>query len=192
MHICVDMDDVILDFVGNLVNVLNTEYDAGLSQDDITDWDLSAKLDTIVGENWWQWWERRDWLWAQAGAVAGAIGGLEALRSDGHYVEIVTAKPRWAEAQTFRWLGKWRPPVHQVTIIGLDERKLDVTDAALIIDDKPSTVEEWSEAGRMAILFARPHNITAQGLFPTAYDWKGVLAWVEEIQTFKSRIVASV
>jgi len=160
MYIAIDLDDVILDFVGNLVNVLNTEYNAGLTQEDITEWDLSKKLDLIVGESWWAWWKRRDWLWAQAPAIPGAIGGLEKLRRDGHYLEIVTAKPRWAEAQTFRWLGKWRPPVHRVTIVPVEQKikKSEVTAAELLIDDKPANCEEFLQADRMAILYERPHN----------------------------------
>jgi len=160
VHIAIDLDDVILDFVGNLVDVLNTEYDAGLTRESVTDWDLTKILDPIIGESWWKWWERRDWLWAQAPAVPGAIGGLEKLRRNGHYLEIVTAKPRWAEAQTFRWLGKWRPPVHRVTIIPVEQKlkKSEVTFAELLIDDKPDNCEEFLQANRRAILFKRPHN----------------------------------
>lgn len=158
LHIAIDLDDVVLGFVDLLCTAVSTEYGVDLRPEDITEWDLRKVLDPIVGENWWHWWKERDWLWAQAKAVPGAIGSIRTLRRAGHYTEIVTSKPEWAEAQTWRWLGKWRPPVNQVTIVGMDERKLDRTDAALIIDDKPETCIEWAEAGRTALLFSRPHN----------------------------------
>ena len=135
-HVALDMDDVVLDFVGNLVNIVNTEYGTDLKREDIDDWDLNKFLNGVVGENWWAWWERRDWLWALAPAVPGAIGGIEHLRRNSWYIELITAKPRWAEAQTWRWLGKWRPPVHSVTITDIGVNKSTVTDARILVDDK--------------------------------------------------------
>lgn len=185
MHIAIDLDDVILDFVGNLTSILNTEYDAGLTMDDIVDWDLKPVLDEIVGEDWWKWWERRDWLWALAPAVPGAIGSIEKLRRSGHYIEVVTAKPQWAEAQTWRWLGKWRPPVQRVTIVGLTDRKLDATSAELLIDDRVPTVQEWHANGRRALVFARPHNKREREQKDmeewTVYGWKQTVKTIEEL-----------
>ncbi len=178
MHIAVDLDDVVLDFVGNLVAVLQREYGSTLTQEDITEWDLRKVLDPIVGENWWHWWKRRDWLWAQAPAVPGAIGGLTTLRRKGHYLEVVTSKPDWAEAQTWRWLGKWRPPVQQVTIVGPDARKVDFTEADLIIDDKPDNCLQFVNEDREAILFDRPHNRSEQRFMRVA-SWENIPTLVE-------------
>ena len=179
MRIAIDLDDVVLDFVGNLCATLQREYASTLVPDDIVEWDLRKVLDPIVGENWWHWWKERDWLWAQAPAVPGAIGAIRTLRRAGHYLEIVTSKPDWAEAQTWRWLGKWRPPVQRVTIIGMDEQKIDRTDAELLIDDKPETCNTWAEAGRSAFLFSRPHNrshrVPAHGLVSRVNGWWDIL-----------------
>jgi 5'(3')-deoxyribonucleotidase len=188
LHIAVDLDDVVLDFVGNLVNIVNTEYGTDLDVTDVVEWDLSKALDPILGESWWGWWKRRDWLWAQAPAIPGAIGGLERLRQAGHYLEIVTSKPRWAEAQTWRWLGKWRPPVHRVTIVDADAHpnKADFTDADLLIDDKPSNIEDFVNAGRTGLLFTRPHNAEYGRLdcdpswWTRVANWHRVIAAIEE------------
>ncbi len=133
-------------------------------EEHITAWDLGPVLNPIVGHDWWEWWAERDWLWAQAPAVPGAIGGIRTLRRAGHYLEIITSKPEWAEPQTWRWLGKWRPPVHRVTIVPFSKerpiRKCDVTNAVLLVDDKPETCVEWVESrlDRTAFLYNRPHN----------------------------------
>lgn len=188
MEIALDADDVVLDFCGNLVNVVNTEYDAGLRPEDVTSWDLSELLNPILGEDWWQWWERRDWLWALAPAVPGAIGGIEALRRGGHTVEIVTAKPRWAEAQMWRWIGKWRPAVNRVTIgeARPPMRKSEHSSAYLLVDDKLENCVEWDQAGREALMFARPHNQETRLRWEQAggivvEDWKEVLEWVNKL-----------
>ena len=193
MNLAIDLDDVVLGFVDMLCKALRKEYDVTLAPQDIVEWDLSKVLDPIVGGPWWDWWKERDWLWAQATAVDGAIGGIRTLRQQGHKLEIVTSKPEWAEAQTWRWLGKWRPAVHGVKIVGMDERKLDRSDAPLIVDDKPETCIEWAEAGRIALLFSRPHNAPAStsavqagknfpGKVIRVDDWRGVLRAIRKIE----------
>jgi 5'(3')-deoxyribonucleotidase len=162
VHIAIDHDDVLADFTGGLRRAVQTEY--GVVVPEFVEWDISVVLDPILGEPWWGWLQRRDWLWANFPAVEGAIGTLELLRKDGHYLEIVTHKPRWAEASVFKWLGLWRPPVHRVTIVDPSESKLWATNADLLVDDKVENCQEFWDAGRHAILFDRPHNRKAKVL----------------------------
>ncbi len=169
MHVAVDLDDVVLDFCGGLVTAMNTEHAAGLTIEDIQEWDLSVILDPIIGRSWWDWLRERDWLWSNFGAIEGAIGGLEKLRRDGHYLECVTSKPQWAEASVWKWLGKWRPPFQAVTIVGVETCKVDFTDAAVLIDDKPKNVAQFADASRYGILYNRPHNVNTK--VETEHPW---------------------
>lgn len=155
-HVAVDLDDVVLDFVGGLREAIRVEY--GVQLGDVEEWDLHATLDPIVGRDWWKWMRDRDWLWSHFPAMPGAIGGIERFRAEGLFVELLTAKPEWAEYAVWRWLGKWRPRVHRVTIVPPQGRKVDYSDADLLVDDKPENCEEFVEDGRVAILFDRPHN----------------------------------
>jgi hypothetical protein len=179
------MDDVLLDFAGGLAHAVWREYGVTVELDT---WDIAPRLNPILGQSWWKWMRARDWLWPNFPAIPGAIGGLTQLRNDGHYLEIVTSKPEWAEFSVWKWLGKWRPPVHRVTIMdsGKGQSKLEVTDAALIVDDKPSTVDEWMAEGRMAILFTgqssykRDHeDYTGDAL--KAKSWSRVVSLVKEL-----------
>lgn len=184
-HFAIDLDDVVLDFCGNLIAIINREYDAGLTIDHIDRWNLAEILDPVLGEDWWAWWQRRYWLWAKAPAVPGAIGGLEELRRRGHYLEIVTAKPRWAEPLTWQWLGKWQPPVNRVTIVDLDVPKHEATDAPVLIDDKHSTVTAWarSREDRRGFLFTRSHNRLQsdhQARVSRVESWRDILKKTED------------
>ena len=114
MHIAVDLDDVVLDFVGGVRNAVKTEFGVELQDSDFTQFNLSPLLNPIIGRSWWSWMEDRAWIWAGFPAVDGAIGSLERLRRDGHYLECITSKPKWAEYNTWRWLGRWRPPFQRV------------------------------------------------------------------------------
>lgn len=177
MHIAVDLDDVVLDFTGGLCSTIRKEYAYDLKPEDITAWDLHTVLDPIVGRSWWAWLRERDWLWATFPAIDGAIGSLDRLRREGHYLELVTSKPRWAESNVWKWLGLWRPPFNRVTIMDTDEAsKADVTTADLLIDDKPANCRAFLDSGREALLFDRPHNRDADLL--RAKDWNAVLGYV--------------
>ena len=156
MHIAVDCDDVLLDLTGGVRRVVEREY--GVELPEFTDWNMNQWLEPVLGEKWMKFMRRRDWLWSTFPAIPGAIGTLTLLRREGHYLEMVTSKPEWAEASVFDWLAKWRPPIQRVTIVPPDGNKAEATNADLLIDDKPDNVIGWAATGRPALLFTRAHN----------------------------------
>lgn len=176
MHIAVDMDDVLVEFYSGVVASIEKEFGV------VADWDGAPWGPKAVYlsnehpvwkengyENWWGWLRARDWLWAGFDAVDGAIGGMQTLRTQGHFVEIVTSKPEWAEHIVWKWLGKWRPPADRVSITKPGQRKVEHTGADLIIDDKYETCEDFVNAGRHAVWFDR-----GTGGFDSDRLWSGV------------------
>lgn len=189
-HIAVDMDDVMVDFVGGLRAAVQKEYGVEITEDQIEQWDLHPILDPIIGYSWWEWLKKREWLWANFPAVDGAIGSIDYLREQGHYMELLTAKPVWAEHNVWKWLGKWRPAFHRVTIVPPGDSittKVFATDATLLIDDKPKNCEGFLFYGRDAILFDRPHNkqfrenmTDPSTAMRHSSSWQDVVAQIEE------------
>lgn len=186
LHIAIDLDGVLLDFVGGLCEAVKTEYDVDLFPEDVDEWDLHPVLDPIIGRSWWSWLRERDWLWPNFPAIDGAIGAVDRLRRDDHYLEIVTAKPEWATFAVWKWLGKWRPNVHRVTIVNTDgEAKHLATDADLLIDDNVGNCTSWaaSSPDRSAIVFAQPYNARhwqAPGVYRAA-GWPATLCTLKEL-----------
>jgi 5'(3')-deoxyribonucleotidase len=176
MHVAVDLDDVVLDFVGGVRAAVKKEFGVELKPDDVNRWELGEILDPIIGRSWWSWLEDREWLWSTFPAIDGAMGGLERLRREGHYLELVTSKPRWAEHNVWKWLGKWRPPFNAVTIVAKDDVKRDFTRADLLVDDKPQNLAEFDPG--LKILFDRPHNRT-EDRFSRAGSWLDVVRMVQ-------------
>jgi len=182
-HLAIDLDDVVLDFWPGVCRSLNLEYGVNLDPVQTRDWDDNPvkQLDVFgPGRCWWDWLKERDWIWATFPPVNGAIGSLAQLRRAGFYLECVTSKPEWAEWATWKWLGKWRPPFNRVTIVNGSTkknapRKVDVTDAYLLIDDKPSNVEEFWNKDRAGRIFKQPWN-------KGCYDWPML---VKELISFK-------
>lgn len=161
LSVAFDVDDVVLDFGGRVIETVNMEYGTELTLENVTSWNLNPLLDPILGEDWWIWWEEREWLWAKADAVPGAIGGLRWAHQQGYWVELVTAKPDWARAGLSQWLGKWQPYFDRLTVGPARPPmfKPFFTDALVLVDDKPENCQDFADVGRYALLFERPHNI---------------------------------
>lgn len=163
-HIAVDLDDVVLSFWAGVCNAISVEYGIDIDPTETRDWDYNPikQLDVFGnGRDWWDWLRERDWLWATFGVIPGAIGGLAQLRQAGFYLECISVCPEWGEWPKWKWMGLWRPPFNQVTLITPGQKKVDMTDAYLLIDDKPSNCNEFASAGREAILFQQPWNRNA-------------------------------
>lgn len=158
--VAIDLDDVCLDFTGGLRAAIMREYNVEITEDQITDFNLGPFLNPIIGRSWWKWMRERDWIWSGFPAVDGAIGGVDALRRNGWYVECLTSKPPWAEFAVWRWLGKWRIPFNRVTIVTQGDNKAAWSSATWLVDDKIENVVDWVEFSdrRRAILFHRSHN----------------------------------
>lgn len=189
LHIAVDMDDVIVDFVGGLLEAIKTEYNIEIDPESITQWDLHPLLDPIIGYSWWRWLRDREWLWANFPAMPGAIGNIEKLRREGHYIEIITSKPEWAEHNVWKWLGKWRPAVNRVTIVKVDQPKHAFTNAVVLIDDKLENCQGFTETGRYGILFRSYQNRDIYGTTNRALhaeSWNDIPDIIERIQEEKS------
>ena len=161
LWIALDLDDVVLEFVAGVCETVNRDFGVNVRPEDVDSWDFGKFLDEHIGYSWWTWLEEHAFVWGDKfKPVPGALGGIEKLRRAGHRLEIVTAKPEWAEDQLWIWMAKYKPRVHQVTIIPVERisKKQDATDADVLVDDKWENCVEWAKDGRPAILYARPHN----------------------------------
>jgi hypothetical protein len=196
MHIAVDLDDVVMDFWTDLVASINLEYGTDLSPADTIDWDDNSVKNLEVfgeGRTWWDWLEERDWIWHTFKPVPGAIGSLEILRQQGHYLEAITAKPRWAEWTVWKWLGKWRPPFNRVTLARPTDIKAQLTNASVIIDDRDKNITEWvthqtpfTQYPRAGILFERPWSnpeaFNKAANVAVARNWSDVMKLVKGME----------
>jgi len=188
LHVVLDLDDVVLDFEGGVIEATNRDFDADFDIRGKTQYHLDTYLNPTIGRDWWEWLKDHAWLWGEKFTpVPGALGGIEKLRAAGHWIEIVTAKPEWAEDQVWIWLSRYKPRVHQVTISPMqDVSKADLSpDGDVLVDDKWENCLEWAETGRLAILFTRPGNAHIARYQPLpdhivrANNWASVLRTIE-------------
>lgn len=186
MHIAIDVDDVMMDFTSYVLKCIQREYGRSFGIEEITDWDDNPLKHSRMfrnGGTWWDWLRSRDWLWARVPAVEGAIGGVQQLRDAGHFIELLTTKPEWAEWTVWAWLGKWRPAQHRVTIVPQDGKKHECSDALILVDDALHNVVPWAATGRTALLFDRPWNRDGQRnpRVWRVHHWGEIVCRVEEL-----------
>src|ERR1041385_6223805 len=188
------MDDVVLDYVVGVCEVVSRDFGVEVKPEDVTDWNFGQFLDEHIGIDWWEWMEQHAWLWEQKfKPVPGALGGIEKLRRDGHRLELLTSKPKWAEAAVWGWLARYMraPGFQRVTILPVAGRepaptKAEASTSYLLVDDKFENCRDWAETGRPALLYGRPHNHAAPSVegIHRVQDWSAVLKWVTYIDKY--------
>lgn len=177
MRIAFDFDDVLVDFVGAFLRGLNislarahgkiggyTRFDIELDGWDMGPWANRTLVNNGLmtpGERWLDWFMNTHMpLWMYAKTESGAVRVMEALVRDGHRLEIVTNKPLKARKVVYTWLLEWNAPVESVHILDGHFDKHEVSEADVLVDDRPDTLRAWidSRPRRMGILYARSQN----------------------------------
>lgn len=137
---------------------------------------------TTAADRMWIWTEGvRLGLFRHGHVTRDAIVSLVELADTGNELIVCTHRPASAVRDTINWLdhhfGSLTPyPWSDVRILSGRQPKTTVS-ADILIDDKDSNVYEWAEAGRQAIVFARPWNVGVAGEGITrATGWADVVA----------------
>jgi 5'(3')-deoxyribonucleotidase len=102
MKLVIDMDEVIVDFMGPLLREYNRRHGADLGIEDITEWQLPPEMIEIFKEPFY---------FLGLPPLPGAIDGMRYLRQAGHDVIIATSPselPRVA-ADKLTWVKIWLP-----------------------------------------------------------------------------------
>lgn len=180
--ILIDVDGVIANFLGETIYRLN--YCMGLpvpySESDWPAWSilevLSPEVQTAARE-----------IWHESGfaysipAYFGAIDGVKRMATIAD-VYFVTSPLKNSQTWAFdreRWLKYWFGDDLGSHVIHTHHKHMVRGD--MLIDDKPSHVEEFLETGRTARLFRRSYN---DGLtLPYVNDWNEVYDDVDDLIT---------
>lgn len=163
-----DVDGVVANLVGPLLDQLHERAGKRLFEPDITRFDLTA----VLGPELWP--VARNILLEPGFAASlppypGAIEGVQRLRSLGRVVFVTSPFPRsptWAEDRT-RWL-RVHTDVDRNDIVHVADKTLFA--GPILIDDSPMQLEAWVQSGRHAIRMARSWNRDAPGAVARSWD----------------------
>lgn len=112
MRIGVDMDGVLADFDKGLVDAYNAHFDKSLEYKELEGWDSFLRVAHFgTHDEWWTWVrESQPDLFFRLPPIPGAIEGMNYLKSKGHKLSIITAKPIWAGPDAMNWLRLYDIP----------------------------------------------------------------------------------
>ncbi len=171
-----DVDGVIADLVGRLLDEVHARSGQRFRPEGVTQFDLQATLGDL--------WPLGHEILCEPGFARSlrpypdALRGVHALRALGRVVFVTTpydASPTWSDDRA-RWLEAHVGAVRK-DIVHLADKT--VFAGHVLIDDAPAQLEAWTATGRPAIRVVRPWNADAPGR--PAEDWKSIVEGTREL-----------
>lgn len=100
--VCVDVDEVLNDLMTKTIIMYNNKYNAHLSIEDFTDYDIFKDLPYDDAEKLVALWQEEE-LWNSLEPRKGAQRGIKKLVDDGHEVYLATS----THYKNFAWKVEW-------------------------------------------------------------------------------------
>lgn len=117
MRLGIDMDGVLADFDRGWVERYNADFGTNLHPKHNDHWDALVTLTGMTYDEWWAWARgKHEDLFLGLDPLPGAIDGVKRLKSRGHDICIVTAKPRWAAGHPSSWLIEHDIPYDEIHV----------------------------------------------------------------------------
>lgn len=159
MRIVVDVDGVLADTVGAVLDWLNGSRDLRLHPNMVADRKFAILEDTSIAQAIAFFFDTRGAI----GVIDGARIGTRKLVNAGHEIIVVTARPAYLRDYTYTWL--WHNDIlfHELHM-GTEKHLF----GDLVIDDSIRNVRRAREHGKKALLFAQPWNL---------WDLNNVTGW---------------
>ena len=173
----VDVDGVVADLVGGLLDIIHQRSGQRILPEQITGFEFQKSMDEQL------------WLLAQEILIEPgfakslkpyphAVDGITQLRNLGRVVFVTSPfvkNPTWAYERGC-WLrhhtdADWKDIVH------IDDKSVFGGD--VLIDDAPHQLKAWVNTGRPAIRVVRPWNNNADGI--AANSWDEIVARTREV-----------
>ena len=155
MIIGVDCDDVVISLVPTWLEFYNKDYDDNLTQDKITDWDVSLFVKPECGKKIFNYVHDLDKLniYDHCPEVDRALWGINTLRKFGHRVVFISAGNFFNSKEN--WLMEHGFLDKREDFIQAFDKSLVAVD--YLIDDGFHNISNLSK-GAKGILFNRPWN----------------------------------
>ena len=157
LHIALDIDGVLADFVGGLLPHLTAALGREVREEDITEYYIERSL-RMTPEQWSDIWSRHEHrLYAEALPYAGVREGVAALASLGQ-LTIQTGRPERSQAATRAWIQTHLQMPFDVHFRSGTLKYTEADQVDYFIEDHAETIAS-AKSGR-GIVIDRPWNRT--------------------------------
>jgi len=163
MLIALDIDGVILDFLGHFLKIYNNRNGTSLTTDDITDFLPSGNLDDLIKKKDWD--ENFDFFVDNGGfsslpSFEGARVAIENIIKAGHHIVYITAREPKLSGQTIISFILNNIPLKKIYFAPHSkEQALKDLNPDIFVDDRLKHLEEAERAGvRNIYVMDQPYN----------------------------------
>lgn len=181
MRILVDMDGVLCDFAGRILEWYNHDNGTHLTKEQNLDWEMEHMLGP-GGKDFIRSCMRWPEFFTRLDPIPGAVEGMHDLLRTGHDVVIVTSIPSSAGiafAGKQQWIRDHIPDFKLKNFVGATRKEL--VRGNVLLDDAPHNIEAFMAENRenMGVVFDAPYN-WKMAVEPTrrVRDWNEFLAYV--------------
>jgi len=178
-----DIDGVLADFEGRLVDCLVDEFRAlGSMNRSLFSLDERFKNHPEILERSLEYVNDPNFYYGLE-PIQPTVDFVKNLMERGYWVMYLTSRPRTHEAFTRRWLEKytWNYKDSRGLLCGIDDKAdfLYDVDVAFLVDDNPKEFTRCKKRGVNILVWEQPWN---EGLFPRLYSDKNgeVMLWGDE------------
>jgi 5'(3')-deoxyribonucleotidase len=168
MKILLDVDDVVLDLVGNLLKKYNIEYEDNLTKDKITDWYISNFCK--CGGEVYKYFKDKS-LYDDIEPIKNSLEGVKFLRLLGHRVIFCTHSSIEVAGKKFKTLVRLGYLTEDQQSDYVEAKDKSLFDPSMVmIDDKPDNIRNFKGTG---IVFSQMWNLK-EDLPIRVNDWKEI------------------
>jgi 5'-nucleotidase len=181
MRLLIDQDEVLAQFTTRILEWWNEDHDTDFKVEDIKHYWLEKTLGPRSAY-FIKSCMRDPRFFADLEPIDGAISGMEELNAMGHELIIASKVPLNAGIGFYgkvEWIRKYLPWFDLSNFVGIQNKTLLGGD--VLLDDSPSNVKLFSDAGRRAVIFDRPWNRDLPGL--RARSWFEFVRMVESAES---------
>lgn len=148
--IVIDVDDVVLNLVGAVLELYNLDYSDNLNPSDIHDWNMDRFVKEECGTRLYDYFDY-PYLYSNVSPISGSVNGIKTLRELDYRVVFGTATYHPGKIDSLKYYG----------LIRNDEDWLVSKDKSLIcgnylLDDNPTNINRFRGIG---IVFTQAWNM---------------------------------
>jgi 5'-nucleotidase len=175
MIIGLDVDDVCASLIPKVLEIYNKSYDDNLTENQITQWDISKFVKPKCGKKIFKYFEKPK-IYDDIVPVTFALDGITMLRKQGARIVYVTAALPGTMDCKFKWLKKWGFIENREDYIVAKDKKL-ISGIDMLIDDNYDNIASFPGYG---VLYAKPWNMSFD-YKPRINDWNDLIEKIRSI-----------
>ena len=177
--IAVDIDDVLNNLNDRVIQMFNEEYNASVTADMFTSYDIYKCLPFEEAENYTKFWLRED-VWRSLSPIWHSQWGLKKLIEEGYNVVLATSTHYTNFAWKIEWLQEYFPFIDISKVICISDKGLLNVD--IMIDDCAEKLISNIRCHRICLDKTWNRNIhdEAYGIH-RCKDWDEIIKTVDRI-----------